>query len=111
MFVMMMFMMMMFVMGRLARMLVLVLVLVLVMMLARRPAPVLAPVFGRARLAGQMDIEFRRRNPAAVDALQAQLVTFDAEFQQLAPQQFKIKPAIQQRAEQHVAARPGEAVQ
>jgi len=32
----------------------------------------------RVRLAGQMDIELRRRNPATVDAPQAQFVSFDA---------------------------------
>ena len=65
----------------------------------------------RVRLAGQMNIELRRRNPAAVNALQAQLVPFDAEFQQLATQQFEIESAIEHRADEHVAARAGETIQ
>src|SRR5262245_45212253 len=62
-------------------------------------------------LAGQMDIEFRRRNPAAVDALQAQLIAFDAEFQQLASQRLEIESAIKHRAHEHVAARAVETIQ
>src|SRR5215813_5952884 len=81
------------------------------MTLVRMFAFMMTLVFGRMSLAGQMNVEFRRRNPTSVNALQAQLVTFDAEFQQLASQQFKIKPAIEHRAEQHVAARPGETVE
>jgi hypothetical protein len=65
----------------------------------------------RVRPAGQAYIELRRRNPAAAGAIQAQFVTFDAEFQQLASQRFEIEPAIQHRADEHVAARAGETVQ
>src|SRR5262249_5073229 len=72
---------------------------------------VMMVVFGRVSLAGQMNIELRRRNPAPVNALKAQFVTCDAEFQQLLSQKLKIKPAIEHRAEQHVTARAGETVQ
>src|SRR5262245_42659131 len=58
-----------------------------------------------------MNIELRRRNPAAVDTPQAQLVAFDAEFQQLASQYFEIESAIEHRADEHVAARASETVQ
>ena len=60
---------------------------------------------------GQMNVEFRRRNPAAINTIQAQFITFDAEFHQLASQQFEIQPAIKHRADEHVAARAGETVQ
>src|SRR5215471_3290275 len=68
-------------------------------------------MFAQMRLAGQMNIELRRRNPAAAGALQAQLVTLDPEFQQLASQQIEIESAIEHRADEHVAARAGVTVQ
>lgn len=74
------------------------------------PVMMMMIVTMRMRLANQMNVEFRRRNPASVDALQAQFVTFYAEFQQLAPQQFEIEPAIERRADEHVAARAGETI-
>src|SRR5215475_13720114 len=68
-------------------------------------------MFAQMRLTGQMNIELRRRNPAAVGALQAQFVTLDPEFQQLVSQQIEIESAIEHRADEHVAARAGETVQ
>ena len=65
----------------------------------------------RMTLGGQMNIELRRRNSAAINALQAQFVTLDAEFQQLVSQQFEIESAIEHRADEHVAARAGETIQ
>jgi hypothetical protein len=68
-------------------------------------------MLARARLAGQMNVELRRRNPAAINAPQAQLISCDAEFQQLTSQQFEIESAIEHRADEHVAARACETVQ
>src|SRR5215510_16307641 len=68
-------------------------------------------MLARVRLAGQMNVELRRRNPAAINRPQAQLISFDAEFQQLTSQQFEIESAIEHRADEHVAARACETVQ
>lgn len=60
---------------------------------------------------GQMNIELRSGDPAAINAIQAQFVTFDAELGQFGFQKFEIQPAIQQRADEHIAAGTRKTVQ
>jgi hypothetical protein len=80
-------------------------------MLVRMFMIVMTLVIVGMNIAGQMNIELHRRNPAAVNAFQGQFVSVDAEFQQLASQPFEIESAIEHRADEHVAARAGETIQ
>lgn len=57
------------------------------------------------------DVELRRRNPAALGALEAQFVSTQIEFSELRFETGKLKAAVEQRSDQHVSAHSGEAIQ
>ena len=54
--------------------------------------------------ARKVNVELRGVDAAAIHARQTQFVTFHAELGQFRFQEFEIQPAIQQRADEHVAA-------
>lgn len=83
---------------------------VLVMMVAVAMRMLVVMMRVRMPFAFQMNIEFRRRNAAPVNARQTQFVTFHAELGQFGLQKFKIQSAIQQRANEHIATRASKAV-
>jgi hypothetical protein len=58
----------------------------------------------------QSDIELGCRDSAAIDAVEAQLIALHAKLRQFGLEVLKIQPAVQQRAEQHVAARSGKTI-
>jgi hypothetical protein len=59
----------------------------------------------RVRFLVEMHIKLSRRNAAAINALDAQLVPFNAELGEFMAQEFKVEATIKQRPDQHIAAR------
>ncbi len=88
---------------RLIMMIVIVVVVIVVI--------VIGLVFVRMRLCVEMHIKLSRRNAAAINALDAEVVSVNAELGKFPPQEFKVQPAIQQCADQHIAARARKTVE